>query len=116
MVAIVPIKCDNSIDSLEDLKKPDFKQIAIGNPDSVPAGRYTTAALEAAGVAEAIKGKLIYSQNVRQVLEYVASEHVDVGFVYGTDAQIQEGQKTKRVFVFQDDNHCVGCPSHQKSK
>lgn len=104
LVAIVPIKSDNSINSLDDLKNDEFKQIALGNPDTVPAGRYTNAALEAAGVTKAIKDKLIYSQNVRQVLEYVASEHVDIGFVYGTDAQIQEGQKTKRVFDVQLEN------------
>ena len=104
LVAIVPIDSDKSINSLDDLKKDDFKQIALGNPDSVPAGRYTNAAFEAAGISDAVKEKLIYSQNVRQVLEYVASSHVDIGFVYGTDAKIQEGEKTKRVFDVELEN------------
>ena len=104
LVAIVPIDSDKSINSLDDLKKDDFKQIALGNPDSVPAGRYTNAAFEAAGISDAVKEKLIYSQNVRQVLEYVASSHVDIGFVYGTDAKIQEGKKTKRVFDVELEN------------
>jgi molybdate transport system substrate-binding protein len=99
LVAIVPITSDKTIENLDDLKKDDFKQIALGNPDTVPAGRYTYGALKAAGIDEDIKDKLIYSQNVRQALEYVASGHVDIGFVYATDAQTQEGDKTKRVYV-----------------
>lgn len=104
LVAIVPIDSDNSIEKLDDLKNDEFKQIALGNPDTVPAGRYTNAALDAAGLTETLKDKLIYSQNVRQVLEYVASQHVDIGFVYGTDAQIQEGKKTKRVLEVELEN------------
>lgn len=104
LVAIVPIKSDKSIDNLDDLKKDDFKQIALGNPDTVPAGRYTNAAFEAAEISDDVKDKLIYSQNVRQVLEYVASEHVDIGFVYGTDAQTQEGKRTKRIYEVELEN------------
>lgn len=98
LVAIVPIDSKHTIKKLDDLKNNEFKQIAVGNPDTVPAGRYTNAALETAGVTESVKDKLIYSQNVRQVLEYVASNHVDIGFVYGTDAQIQEGKKNQTRF------------------
>ncbi len=104
LVAIVPIDSKHTIKKLDDLKNNEFKQIAVGNPDTVPAGRYTNAALETAGVTESVKDKLIYSQNVRQVLEYVASNHVDIGFVYGTDAQIQEGKKTKRVLEVELEN------------
>ncbi len=104
LVAIVPIDSKHTIKKLEDLKNNEFNQIAVGNPDTVPAGRYTNAALETAGVTESIKNKLIYAQNVRQVLEYVASNHVDIGFVYATDAQIQEGKKTKRVLEVELEN------------
>ena len=59
LVAIVPITSDKTIDNLDDLKKDDFKQIALGNPNTVPAGRYTYGALKAAGIDEDIKDKLI---------------------------------------------------------
>ncbi len=73
---------------LESLGGPDWKRIAIGNPDSVPAGRYAKGALEAAGFWDTLKPKLINTQNVRQALDYVARGEADAGFVYATDAAL----------------------------
>lgn len=72
--------------SLADLKAADVERIAIGNPDSVPAGRYAKDALNAAAQWDALKSKLIQTQNVRQALDYVARGEADAGFVYATDA------------------------------
>jgi molybdate transport system substrate-binding protein len=68
------------------------RQVAIGNPASVPAGRYTRRALEAAGLWSGIQGRAISTQNVRQSLDYVARGEVDAGFVYGTDAALMPGK------------------------
>jgi molybdate transport system substrate-binding protein len=64
------------------------RRIAIGSPESVPAGRYARDALRHAGAWDALQGKLVRAQNVRQVLDYVARGEVDAGFVYNTDAAI----------------------------
>ena len=64
-----------------------FKKIALGNPDSVPAGRYTKAALTSAGLWESLAPAYIQGNSVRQVLDYVARGEVDAGFVYRTDAR-----------------------------
>jgi molybdate transport system substrate-binding protein len=48
-------------------------------------GRYAKSALETAGLWELLKPKLIYTQNVRQALDYIVRSEVDVGFVYSTD-------------------------------
>src|SRR5205823_1507388 len=61
-------------------------RIAIGNPRTVPAGRYAKAALERAQVWQAVEPHAVYAVNVRQVLDYVARKEVDAGFVYATDA------------------------------
>ena len=73
---------------LTALQQPDIRRIAIGNPDSVPAGRYARQALQEAGLWDALQEKLIPAQNVRQVLEYVARGEVDAGFVYGSDVAL----------------------------
>jgi hypothetical protein len=57
-------------------------------PAIVPAGRYTKAALEKAGLWPRIEAKMIGAQTVRHVLDYVARAEVDAGFVYSTDAAL----------------------------
>lgn len=71
--------------SLNDLNK--MNRIAAGNPASVPAGRYTKAALENAKIWNNLEKKFILGSSVRQVLDYVARGEVDAGFVYATDAK-----------------------------
>ncbi len=66
----------------------DVKRIAYGNPASVPVGRYTQGALEAAGLWTAVQAKSVLAQNVRQSLDYVSRGEVDAGFVFATDAAI----------------------------
>ena len=72
---------------LQALADRGVQRIALGNPDSVPAGHYAVQALRRAGVWSALEGKVIRTQNVRQSLDYVARGEVDAGFVYATDAQ-----------------------------
>lgn len=72
---------------LQDLVAPGMQRIALGNPDSVPAGHYALQALRRAGLWNALQGRVIRTQNVRQSLDYVARGEVDAGFVYATDAQ-----------------------------
>ncbi len=61
-------------------------QIAIGNPASVPAGRYTQQALQQQGVWQQTAAHMVKAANVRQVLDFVARGEVDAGFVYASDA------------------------------
>ncbi len=92
LVAIVPADREVVPQGLPDLERADVERIALGNPASVPAGRYTRSALEKAGRWPAIGAKAIYTQNVRQALDYVARAEVDVAFVYATDAAIRKDQ------------------------
>jgi molybdate transport system substrate-binding protein len=69
--------------TIEGLKS--LNKIAIGNPKTVPAGRYAQTFLENAGIYEMIKPKLTFAENVRQALDYVERGEVDAGFVYFSD-------------------------------
>lgn len=77
-----------SLASLEDLKAGAVKRIAISQPATVPAGRYAKAALDRSKLWQALTEKFIYTQNVRQSLDYLARGEVDAGFVYSTDVAI----------------------------
>ncbi|HZT54863.1 MAG TPA: molybdate ABC transporter substrate-binding protein [Burkholderiaceae bacterium] len=74
---------------LGDLAQDAYKHIAIGNPDSVPAGRYAKQALAEAKLWDVLQPKFVQAQNVRQALDYVARGEAEAGFVYATDAASQ---------------------------
>jgi molybdate transport system substrate-binding protein len=73
---------------LGELAQPRFGRIAMGSPRTVPAGRYAKAALDRAELWDKIEPRCVFALNVRQVLDYVAREEADAGFVYATDAAV----------------------------
>lgn len=73
--------------SLDSLAGPGVSRIVMGSPGSVPAGRYARDALEAVGLYETLKPKLILAENVRQALDYLSRGEVDAAFVFATDAR-----------------------------
>lgn len=77
-----------AIQNLRDLAKPAVRHIAIGNPASVPAGRYAKESLQQAKLWTPLIPKLVNTTNVRQALDYVANEETEAGFVFATDAAI----------------------------
>jgi molybdate transport system substrate-binding protein len=97
LVVVVPGSGGASVTDLAGLKDEQIKRIALSNPETVPVGKYSKEALEAAGLWDALKAKMINTQNVRQSLDYVARGEVDAGFVYATDAAIMPG-RVKVVF------------------
>lgn len=98
LVLIVPASATVVPQKLADLTGAGLRRIATGTPASVPVGRYTVAAVQDAGLAAALEPKWIYGESVRQVLNYVARAEVDAGFVYRTDALIDQG-KTRIAFT-----------------
>lgn len=92
IVMIVPADSKLNLATLKDLTKGEVKRVAYGNPASVPVGRYTRSALEAAGQWRTVEAKGVQAQNVRQALDYVARGEVDAGFVFATDAAIMPGK------------------------
>jgi len=98
LVLVVPGDSKQTLTKLEDLTQPGVQRVAIGNPASVPVGRYTQHALETAKLWTAVSPKSIPTQNVRQSLDYVARGEVDAGFVYATDAALMK-DKVKTAFA-----------------
>lgn len=86
LVLIASKEMRDKILSSEFLTSADVKSIAIGTPESVPAGKYAKQALTDIGLWDKIQEKIILAKDVKQVLEYVETGNVDCGFVYTTDA------------------------------
>lgn len=88
LVLILPQGAKTMVKTLQDLTSKEIAKIALGNPESVPAGRYAQEALTKAGLWEQLKPKFILGESVRQVLDYVSRSEVDAGFVFATDAAV----------------------------
>jgi molybdate transport system substrate-binding protein len=88
LVLIVPKGAKLPIKTVKDLTLKEVTRVSLGNPDSVPAGRYTQEALQNEGLREPLSPKFINGESVRQVLDYVSRGEVDAGFVFLTDATI----------------------------
>jgi molybdate transport system substrate-binding protein len=101
VVLVVPTNSTLDITSFNDLVKGSIKQIAIGDPKSVPAGNYGQQAFDKLGITAQIQSKLVLASDVRQVLSYVESGNVDAGIFYATDAKISD--KVKVVAIAPDE-------------
>ncbi|UOQ48975.1 molybdate ABC transporter substrate-binding protein [Gracilibacillus caseinilyticus] len=64
--------------------------IAIGTPETVPAGMYAKQALDDLGIYQGLKEQLVFTKDVRQVMQYVESENAELGVVYRTEALVSD--------------------------
>jgi molybdate transport system substrate-binding protein len=92
VVLIVPADSKANISSFEDLKNVNGT-IAIGNPESVPAGQYAKEVLTNLSVWDSVQSKLSLGTDVTAVLNQVAQGSADCGIVYSTDAKSNKDVK-----------------------
>ncbi len=71
----------HKLERVEDLAKPEFKKVAIANPEHAPYGLAAREALQTAGVWDAVSPKLVYGENISQTLQYAESGNVDAAVV-----------------------------------
>lgn len=84
--------------SIQDLDPSKVDQIAIGNPESVPVGKYTKQTLENMHLWNKLsQDQLVQAKDVRQVLSYVETGNTEIGFVYESDAKISDKVKVLAV-------------------
>lgn len=102
IVLIVPAG-GSRVSTFKDLLGPGVKFVAIGEPHTVPAGKYAQEVLTHLGLYDQLKSKFVLAKDVRQVLTYVATGNADAGIVYATDAKISS--QVKVVAVAPEDSH-----------
>jgi molybdate transport system substrate-binding protein len=84
IVLIAPAESETTIAAFSDINQA--ASIALGDPESVPAGQYAKEALTSLGIYEEAAAKTSFGTNVTEVLNWVAEGSADVGIVYATDA------------------------------
>lgn len=102
LVLITP-KENDMVSSFDDLNEAG--QIALGTPESVPAGSYGVEALGSMGLMEELEDSFVYTEDVRAVLTYVETDNVDAGLVYRTDAETSD--KVEIVDTAPKDSHAL---------
>jgi molybdate transport system substrate-binding protein len=102
LVLVTP-STNDSVKDFADLAKPGVKTIALGEAATVPAGMYAQQTLQHLNLFDAIKSKVVYAKDVRQVLTYVETGNADAGLVYRTDAMITN--KVRIAATAPEDSH-----------
>jgi molybdate transport system substrate-binding protein len=93
LVLIVPNNSTLSLTSFEQLTDANIGKISLGEPRSVPAGKYAEEVFTKLGILEELRPKFVYGNSVRNVLSAVESGNADAGIVYLTDAKISKQVK-----------------------
>ncbi|MBB4570345.1 molybdate ABC transporter substrate-binding protein [Rhizobium leucaenae] len=78
-------------------------RLAIGQPESVPAGKYGKAALEKLGVWSSVEKKVAGAESVRAALALVSRGEAPYGIVYQTDVSADPAVTV--VGTFPEDSH-----------
>lgn len=84
---------DTEVTSFEDITKAET--IVIGDPESVPAGKYAKEILTNVGNYDEVEAKASLGKDVTEVCSQVAEGSAEVGIVYATDAQGVNSEEEK---------------------
>ncbi len=103
LVIVVPNDSTLGIKSIADLANPAVKVVALGDPETVPAGKYAKQSLEAADIYDTVKAKAVLGKDVKAVLTYAETGDADAGMVYKTDALVSTAATTAAEVA--DDTH-----------
>ena len=87
LVVVVPERAVLGTLTPADLASTRVTRVALGNPQSVPAGVYARQWLERAGLWAAVSPKVVPTLTVRAALAAVRAGRVDAGVVFATDAR-----------------------------
>jgi molybdate transport system substrate-binding protein len=86
LVIVVPVDSTVTLTSPTQLADPKIQKIALGQPQSVPAGIYAKEYLQKVGLWAQLESRIIPTESVRAALAAVETGNVDAGIVYKTDA------------------------------
>ncbi|MGH9834613.1 MAG: molybdate ABC transporter substrate-binding protein [Blastocatellia bacterium] len=92
LVLVAPADQASELKSFADLGGAQVKRLAVGNPKTVPAGQYAEQALTRLDLWQQLQSRLVFGEDVRQVLDYVARGEVEAGLVYASDVRAADNR------------------------
>ena len=84
-IVLITLPENEIVFSFDDLTDDRVSHISLGNPETVPGGKYAYELLNFLGLWENIKEKIVFAKDVRQVATYVETGNAAAGIVYKTD-------------------------------
>ena len=72
--------------SIDSLRSPALRTVAVANAEHAPYGRAAKAAIQKMGLADALKDKLVVAENIAQTAQYADSGNADAGLISLTSA------------------------------
>lgn len=84
---------NSTITGFEDLTTDKVKKIAVGEPKSVPAGKYAEEVFKSLKITEKVQPKNVLAKDVKEVLAWVESGNADAGMVYESDTKTSKNLK-----------------------
>jgi molybdate transport system substrate-binding protein len=85
--------------TIELLRDPALKRLAIANPDRAPYGRAALATLNSLGLTDALKPKLVTAENIAQTAQFAETGNADAGLISLTSAKTAHLQSIGNYFV-----------------
>ena len=72
--------------SLDLLRNPDLKRLAVANPERAPYGRAAVAALTSLKLYDTLKPRLVTAENIAQTAQFADTGNADAGLISLTSA------------------------------
>jgi molybdate transport system substrate-binding protein len=72
--------------TVDSLRSPSLRTVAVANAEHAPYGRAAKAAIEKLGLTDALKGKLVVGENIAQTAQYADSGNANAGLISLTSA------------------------------
>jgi molybdate transport system substrate-binding protein len=91
--------------SLDTLRSPSLRTVAVANPEHAPYGRAAKAAIEKLGLTDALKSKLVVAENIAQTAQYADSGNAEVGLISLTSALTPRFTSDGKYVVMPEDSY-----------
>jgi len=86
LALVVPANSTLALTGFRDLVSKRVVRVATGNPESAPHGATAFEVLDGLGLLDALRPKLVLTQNAGQTFDYVARGEVSAALVYVSEA------------------------------
>ena len=91
--------------SLDLLRSPNLKRLAIANPDRAPYGRAAVAALNSLKLYETLKPNLVTAENIAQAAQFADTANADAGLISLTSALTPRLSADGKYVVLPEDSY-----------